>query len=79
MINVNQCLQQPAPAESSPVEQQGICGGLLGAHAVHDALVEVRGSNLPGAGSEVDVVRVMDLGQVVEGAALRPQVLKIRM
>ena len=48
--------------------------GLLGHLAVHDALVEVRRTDSPDATGELDVVAVVDLGQVVEG----PRPLRVR-
>ena len=42
--------------------------GLLGLDAVDDPLVEVGGAQAPDPAGEVDVVRVVDLGEVVERA-----------
>src|SRR5208282_6130340 len=43
---------------------------LVGVDAVHYALVEVGRADSPDFARELDIVRVVDLGQVIEGARL---------
>src|SRR5665213_2739766 len=61
-------------AEDAVVVEAGgeirVEAGLLGLVAVHDALVEIGGPDAPDATGEHDVVAVVHLGQVVEGARL---------
>mmetsp|Transcript_12276 Transcript_12276/g.26479 ORF Transcript_12276/g.26479 Transcript_12276/m.26479 type:complete len:333 (-) Transcript_12276:430-1428(-) len=52
------------------VDEEGVGHGLLSAHTIHHTLVQVSGRHLPGLGGKVDVVGVVDLGQVVEAASL---------
>ena len=51
-------------------EQLGVQQGLVGLLAVHDALVEVRGPHPPDPAAELDVVRVVHLGEVVEAVGV---------
>src|SRR6185437_10552267 len=44
--------------------------GLLGFHAVNDALIEIGGAQAPDSTGKVKIVAVVDLGEVIEGAGL---------
>ena len=51
-------------------DQALVASRLLGFDPVDDALVEVGGAQPPDPAGEVDVVRVVDLGEVVQRAGL---------
>ena len=64
-----QCRAKDAIVVES-VDEHGVHGCFVRGDTVHDTLVEVCARELPRLGREVDIMRVMHFGEVVEGAAL---------